>query len=316
MARFAEFFSGIGLVREAIEPLGWECVFANDIAPDKAEMYIERFGDQHLIVDDINNLTLDDLPDDLDLLTATFPCIDLSLAGNRRGLDGEHSGTIWPFLELAADYVAKRTAPQALLLENVTGFVTSHGGRDLAEVCGRIGDLGYQIDLTVVDAKWFTPQSRPRLFLLALRDDLATCALPPTGEVTRLRNTAIRRFQSEHRGLPLVELPLPEPPHTSPQAPGRHPRRCPGQSRVLVDRRTGTRPAHARPPCVAGRRTVAGQTRRRGNDVSSRSQWADSGRASKRQHRWMFANGEWRQQRPIPRGLPAWEAANPPPHRS
>lgn len=215
MARFAEFFSGIGLVREAIEPLGWECVFANDIAPDKAEMYRERFGDKHLVVDDINNLSIGDLPDDLDLLTASFPCIDLSLAGNRRGLDGEHSGTIWPFLELAADYVANRTAPKALLLENVTGFVTSHGGRDLAAVCGRIGDLGYRIDLTVVDAKWFTPQSRPRLFLLALRDDLATCALPPTGEVTRLRNTAIRRFQSEHRGLPLVELPLPEPPHKS-----------------------------------------------------------------------------------------------------
>ena len=217
MARFAEFFSGIGLVREAIEPLGWECVFANDIAPDKAEMYRDRFGDGHLIVDDINNLTLDDLPGDLDLLTASFPCIDLSLAGNRRGLDGEHSGAIWPFLDLAADYVANRTAPQALLLENVTGFVTSHGGRDLAEVCERIGDLGYRIDLTVVDAKWFTPQSRPRLFLIALRDDLATCALPPTGEVTRLRNAAIRRFQSEHRGLPLVELPLPEPPHTSPK---------------------------------------------------------------------------------------------------
>ncbi len=217
MQRFAEFFSGIGLVREAIEPLGWSCVFANDIAPDKARMYADRFGHDHLVVDDINNLTVDDLPNDLDLLTASFPCIDLSLAGNRRGLDGEHSGTIWPFLELTADYVAKWTAPKALLLENVTGFVTSHGGRDLAEVCGRISDLGYRIDLAVVDAKWFTPQSRPRLFLIALREDLATHAFPPTGEVTRLRNTAIRRFQGEHRSLPLVELPLPEPPHTSPK---------------------------------------------------------------------------------------------------
>ena len=39
MSSFAEFFSGIGLVREAVEPLGWHCVFANDIAPEKAEMY-------------------------------------------------------------------------------------------------------------------------------------------------------------------------------------------------------------------------------------------------------------------------------------
>ncbi len=210
--RFAEFFSGIGLVREAIEPLGWECVFANDIAPDKARMYVERFGSDHLLVDDINNVTLADLPSDLDLLTASFPCIDLSLAGNRRGLAGNHSSAVWPFLELAAGLVSERTPPKALLLENVTGFVTSHGGQDLEEVCVRIGELGYCIDLVLVDAKWFTPQSRPRLFVVALRQDLAEHPLPPADEVTRLRTSAIRRFQSVHQHIPFVELPLPEPP--------------------------------------------------------------------------------------------------------
>ncbi|MCY3921910.1 MAG: DNA (cytosine-5-)-methyltransferase [Chloroflexi bacterium] len=217
MARFAEFFSGIGLVREAIEPLGWSCVFANDIAHDKAQMYVDHFGRDHLVVDDINNLTLDDLPDDLDLLTASFPCIDLSLAGNRRGLAGEHSGTVWPFLDLAAEVVSNRTSPKALLLENVTGFVTSHGGRDLEEVCERIGELGYLIDLVVVDAKWFTPQSRPRLFVVAIHQELVECPLPPTDEVSRLRSHAIRRFQASHSDIPFVELSLPEPPHKSPK---------------------------------------------------------------------------------------------------
>ena len=217
MARFAEFFSGIGLVREAIEPLGWNCVFANDIASDKAEMYRERFGEDHLVVDDINHLDLADLPDDLDLLTASFPCIDLSLAGNRRGLAGEHSGTVWPFLDLVAGLVSDRTPPKALLLENVTGFVTSHGGRDLEEVCVRIGDLGYFLDLVVVDAKWFTPQSRPRLFVLALRRELVEHPLPPTGNVTRLRTAAIRSFQASHRGIDFFESNLPEPPDKAPK---------------------------------------------------------------------------------------------------
>ena len=135
MGRFAEFFAGIGLVREAIEPLGWDCVFANDISPDKAQMYGERFGTDHLRVGDINHLKLDDLPHDLDLLTASFPCIDLSLAGNRRGLSGQHSGAIWPFLRLTGELARERMLPKALLLENVTGFVTSNGGRDLEEVC-------------------------------------------------------------------------------------------------------------------------------------------------------------------------------------
>ncbi len=215
MAQFAEFFAGIGLVREAIEPLGWDCAFANDIAEDKAEMYRERFGGEHLVVDDISNLTLDDLPDHLDLLTASFPCIDLSLAGNRRGLAGEHSGTVWPFLDLTTALARERTAPSAVLLENVTGFVTSHGGQDLAAVCERLGELGYLLDLLVVDAKWFVPQSRPRLFVVALQRGIAGDEFPPTDEVTRLRNVAIRRFQDAHRNLPFVEFPLPEPPQRS-----------------------------------------------------------------------------------------------------
>ena len=212
MARFAEFFAGIGLVREAIEPLGWECAFANDIAPAKANMYADRFGREHLLVEDIHRVTLADLPPDLDLLTASFPCIDLSLAGNRAGLAGKHSGTIWSFLALAQELQLKRTRPGALLLENVTGFLTSNGGRDLKDVCARMAELGYLIDMVVVDACWFTPQSRSRLFVLALRDDAVDNPMPPTSHVTRLRNSAVRRFQALNMNLPLVELPIPEPP--------------------------------------------------------------------------------------------------------
>ena len=209
MAKFAEFFAGIGLVREAIEPLGWDCVFANDIAPDKAEMYGARFGDEHLLVGDVSKLALVDLPDGLDLLTASFPCIDLSLAGNRAGLGGKHSSAVWPFLDLAERIWRERSAPAALLLENVTGFLTSHRGRDLSDVCARLARLGYLLDLVVVDARWFTPQSRPRLFVLAVRDDLPVRPMPPTGHVTRIRTRAIRRFQAQNPSLPFVELPLP-----------------------------------------------------------------------------------------------------------
>ena len=212
MARFAEFFAGIGLVREAIEPLGWECVFANDIAPDKAEMYAARFGGEHLLVGDVKQIELADLPEELALLTASFPCIDLSLAGNRAGLAGQHSGTVWPFIELVDQLHRERSGPDAILLENVTGFLTSRSGRDLNDVCAKMAGLGYWIDLVVVDARWFLPQSRPRLFVLAVRDGILARPLPPTGHVTRLRTAAVRRFQLAHRGLPFVELPLPEPP--------------------------------------------------------------------------------------------------------
>ena len=216
MPRFAEFFAGIGLVREAIEPLGWECVFANDIAPAKAEMYTTRFGPDHLLVGDIHDLSASDIPAGIELLTASFPCIDLSLAGNRNGLAGRHSGTIWPFLDLVAELRRRGTLPSALLLENVTGLLSSEGGRDLRAICERIGELGYLIDIVALDAKWFAPQSRPRLFVVALRRDLAVGASPPSGDLSMLRPRSIRRFQRGNRDLPFMELSLPEPPRGSP----------------------------------------------------------------------------------------------------
>ena len=220
---FAEFFAGIGLVRQAIEPLGWQCVFANDIAHGKAEMYGARFGTRDFLLADIRHVDAKALPAKIDLVTASFPCIDLSLAGNRAGLAGQHSGTIWPFLDLleARHHLGRR--PAAVLLENVTGFLSSHGGRDLAAVCRTLAALGYAVDLAMVDARWFTPQSRPRLFVLATEADEANHrssifgASGAPGVVSRIRPRAVRDFQNVHPDIPFVDMPLPEPPHRASQ---------------------------------------------------------------------------------------------------
>ena len=83
--RAAEFFSGIGLVRLALESRGWQIVFANDIDADKAEMYRHNWPkDDHLVVGDIHGLKPDDIPT-CDLFTASFPCNDLSICGRWEG---------------------------------------------------------------------------------------------------------------------------------------------------------------------------------------------------------------------------------------
>ena len=210
--RFAEFFAGIGLVREAIEPLGWKCVFANDIAPRKEEMYRRRFGGEHFHLGDIHELGIGDLPPGLDLVTASFPCIDLSLAGNRAGLAGRHSGTIWPFLDIVTALCIQRTPPSAVLLENVTGFLTSRDGADLADVCRRLAAVDYVIDVLSVDARWFRPQSRPRLFVAAQQREQGGPWRRSDSEPSRVRPAAVRRFEAAHPELPFVDLPLPVPP--------------------------------------------------------------------------------------------------------
>ncbi len=172
--RFAEFFAGIGLVRLGLEKSGWECVYANDIDPKKVEMYQANFphGLFHFELGDIRAVKPETIPQ-FDLATASFPCTDLSLAGARAGLAGEHSSALWPFVELLNKL--DRLRPPLIMLENVVGFLTSNGGGDLKTALLKLTELGYSIDAFIIDASHFVPQSRQRLFIVGCRQaDLAT----------------------------------------------------------------------------------------------------------------------------------------------
>jgi len=200
--RLAEFFAGIGLVRAAAEPEGFEVIFANDIAPDKHTMYVANFGATHFVLDDVRNIRGDQIPD-IDLATASFPCTDLSLAGNRAGLAGKESGMFWEFTRILHELGPRR--PRLILLENVVGFVTSHGGKDLAHAIQRLNDLGYRCDLFTLDAKWFVPQSRVRLFVVGSLDSLPVAGWPNAD----LRPAWLRAFVDRHPNLLVQTLPLP-----------------------------------------------------------------------------------------------------------
>ena len=95
----AEFFAGIGLVRLALENQGWRVLWANDIDPDKAEMYRTNFGSDDLVVGDVHKIPADDVPD-CTLYTASFPCNDLSIAGAQAGLNGKESGAFWGLVQI------------------------------------------------------------------------------------------------------------------------------------------------------------------------------------------------------------------------
>ncbi|MBI2682326.1 MAG: DNA (cytosine-5-)-methyltransferase [Acidobacteriales bacterium] len=161
--RAAEFFSGIGLVRMALENERWQVVFANDNDEKKFAMYQGNFGGTDFRHCDIQDITSESVPK-VDLATASFPCIDVSLAGNRAGLAGKHSSTFWEFARILKGMASKR--PRWVLLENVLGLLTSNEGRDLREILRTLNSLGYACDIVVVDARFFVPQSRPRLFII------------------------------------------------------------------------------------------------------------------------------------------------------
>lgn len=151
---------------------GWQCAFANDICPKKASAYRAFFGDcPEFKVEDVAKLKTRDLPGVADLVWASFPCQDLSLAGNGAGLNGERSGTFRPFWKLISGLAAEGRAPRIVVLENVGGTLTSHSGKDFAAIIRALTESGYRVGALMINAVYFVPQSRPRLFIIGSHEE-------------------------------------------------------------------------------------------------------------------------------------------------
>ena len=172
----AEFFAGMGLMRAGLERNGINTIFSNDIDRTKASLYRENWGDAELQICDIRELSGRDIPT-TNLATASFPCVDLSVAGYRRGLKGEQSGLVFDFLRII-DEMGDR-APKLVMLENVPGFQTVNGGKDWRSVISRMQTLGYRVDYLSVNASAFVAQSRLRVFIIARRGAPFLLPAPP-----------------------------------------------------------------------------------------------------------------------------------------
>lgn len=176
---FYEFFCGGGMARLGLGP-GWRCLWANDWSAKKTAAYRANFPAEHLVEADLNRVGPDDLPGRADLAWASFPCQDLSLAGAGRGLKGERSGTFWAFHAILGRLADQGRAPRLAVIENVVGTLSSRQGRDFEAIFKALIDLGYRVGPVVIDAAWFLPQSRPRLFICAAVDPKDRAVSGPT----------------------------------------------------------------------------------------------------------------------------------------
>jgi DNA (cytosine-5)-methyltransferase 1 len=168
---FYEFFAGGGMARIGLGE-GWACAFANDFDPVKAATYRSNFADaaQHLHEGDVWRIEPEQLPGQADLAWASSPCQDFSLAGGRAGLAGGRSSAFFGFWRLVQALGAEGRSPRTVVIENVGGLLTSHGGADFTALCRALSDQGYRFGALEIDAGAFTPQSRPRVFVIATRD--------------------------------------------------------------------------------------------------------------------------------------------------
>lgn len=163
----ASFFSGIGGLDLGLERAGFEVRFQCEVKPFCRDILRQHWPDLPLNTD-IRKLDDADIPQ-ADIWAAGFPCQDLSLArmGPRSGLRGNQSGLFHDFMRLVGGRL-----PRAIILENVHGLLSSHGGRDFAIVLKALDELGYGVAWRVLNSKDFgVPQQRRRVYIAAMYRD-------------------------------------------------------------------------------------------------------------------------------------------------
>lgn len=215
---YVEFFAGIGLVHAGLEKQGWSIALANDFDSSKYQMYRGNFTDasHYFILDDIFKLNVNDIPSTT-LATACFPCKDLSLAGSLNGFYGKHSSAIWGFTRILEQMQQRK--PPIIMLENVVGLLRIQQGEAFKLILQELNDLGYVVDAFIVDAAQFVPQSRERMFVVGLRNDIfTTCRREINffGLESKIRPKALASFIINHPEIKWHIHHLSSPPDCSP----------------------------------------------------------------------------------------------------
>ncbi len=164
MFTFNEFFAGGGFVRLGFGD-AWTCSYANDIDAAKGKTYRMNFDGGKLTTKDIRTVTAAELTHS-DVAHASFPCQDHTTAGPQPGFgEGTRGLLVFVFLALMQDCARLGKAPDTIVLENVSGLT----GKDLEAVLTALISMGYKVGPLSVDARLFVPQSRPRLFIVAVK---------------------------------------------------------------------------------------------------------------------------------------------------
>ena len=171
--RFLSVCSGIEAASVAWEPLGWRALAFSELDPFASAVLAERFPRVANLGDMNHHADWKIGIGEADILVGGTPCQSFSVAGMRRGLDDPRGQLTIVYLRLA-----QRLLPKWIVWENVTGVLSSDGGRTFGAFLAALAELGYGFAYRVLDAQHFgVPQRRRRVFLVARRaGDWRSCA--------------------------------------------------------------------------------------------------------------------------------------------
>lgn len=167
--RVAGLFAGIGGFELGLSRAGHDPGLLCEIWDPAVAVLEHRFPDVPL-VRDVCDLASDVrlIPADVTLLTAGFPCTDLSQAGMMAGIKGENSGLVYQVFRLLHGRAETGLPIPWLIIENVPNMLHLNRGEAMEVIVTELERLGYRWAYRVVDSRSFgVPQRRRRVFLVA-----------------------------------------------------------------------------------------------------------------------------------------------------
>ena len=165
--KFISLFAGVGGFDEGMRRAGHECVAMVEWDRAAAGVLSYRYPDVPLYCD-VSKVEVDDLPD-CDFLTYGFPCQDLSVAGKRKGLEGERSGLFFEATRLIRGLHARGSGFRFAVAENVKGLFSADDGHAFARCIRELRQCGAsEIGWSVYDSQYFgLAQRRKRVFIVS-----------------------------------------------------------------------------------------------------------------------------------------------------
>lgn len=184
--RVVSLFSGIGGLDKGFEDTGFEVIWANDFDKYAVQTYSANF-DNEIVYGDINEISLDDIPD-CEVIIGGFPCQAFSMMGEQRGFEDARGTLFFRIAEIIKDKIDKGIKPKAIILENVRALRTHDGGRTFKTIEKILReDLGYKVFVDVLNsADYGVPQTRNRTYIVCFSNADAQFEYP---EKETLNNT-------------------------------------------------------------------------------------------------------------------------------
>ena len=158
-----DLFSGIGGFPAGLERAGYKIKkhFFSEIDKHAIANYRYNFKNAEY-VGSVTDVRGSDLPERPNVITFGSPCQDFSLAGKRKGMDGERSSLILDAIRLITE-----CKPDVFIWENVKGTFSSNDGADFQAIIQAFANIGgYRLEWQLLNTAWLLPQNRERIYLI------------------------------------------------------------------------------------------------------------------------------------------------------